>query len=233
MHKNNDLLIGATLETRDGDQLSFTRRKRRSNSLRQEDGETPLHDSRLKEFLGTVDQTTFTHQFGINLARLQEGGTSIAEGEGELGSLLFAAGSGLTHLRQTEKQLENEARELFLPATQARNPFINQGLQKLRTAKEKMRSQCLTGSKWQEAQHNLENARQNVHEVTKLWKEKSEEQYRLERISNALPEFYRYRDEIAKDSMFQDVASLPEGFQQKRLKLVNELNVTDELGHPL
>ena len=56
--------------------------------------------------------------FGIGYEDLVTGGTAILEGGGELGRLLFPAGSGSAPLGRVLDELKTEADALFRPSGQ-------------------------------------------------------------------------------------------------------------------
>ena len=51
----------------------------------------------------------------IDHAELVAGGKAVVEGGGDLGRVLFAAGSGLAGLGAVQKKLDDEAEALFKP----------------------------------------------------------------------------------------------------------------------
>ena len=71
--------------------------------------DTRLDDDMLDPFLAGVTAEEFQMFWGIDHARLVQGGQDILAGRGDLGETLFAAGSGLSHLRALRQRLEEEA----------------------------------------------------------------------------------------------------------------------------
>ena len=113
MHPYDKLRIGARLRHSDGSELEFIRRKARKHPLLAADDKTPLDASQLTKYLGRIDQGLFTSMFGLNRDTLERGGQEILRGGGQLGQLLFAAGSGIADLRRVQEKLQNELEDLF------------------------------------------------------------------------------------------------------------------------
>ena len=75
-------------------------------------------------FLGGVDVDLFRSMFGIDHARLREGGQEILRGVGRIGELLFGAGAGVAGLQQLQGELRTAMEGLFKPG--GSKPLINQ-----------------------------------------------------------------------------------------------------------
>ena len=116
LHDAATLRIGAELVARNGEPLSFRRRRGNKNTLLANDeGETPLHEDVLAPFLGNLNRDVFGRAFGLNSQTLRQGGEAMLESEGEMGATLFAAASGLTGLARVRRRLESEAEAIFAP----------------------------------------------------------------------------------------------------------------------
>jgi len=113
IHSHKNMRIGGLLETSDGNQLEMIRRRGRSKTLREPDDVGVIDDSALAEILGGIDESMFNQRFGIDYEELRKGGEAVVRGGGDLGEILFAAGAGVADLSQIQKQLDNEASELF------------------------------------------------------------------------------------------------------------------------
>ncbi|AYD00544.1 YhaN family protein [Neorhizobium sp. NCHU2750] len=113
-HDSAALRIGATLTARDGQALSFRRRKGRRNTLlTNAEAEENLADDALAPFLGNLSRDVFERAFGLNSDSLRAGGETMLKSGGEIGSLLFSAASGLTGLSGLRKSLEADADSIY------------------------------------------------------------------------------------------------------------------------
>ena len=110
LHGAPNLRIGFTLAARDGTTACFVRRKGRPDTLR-DAADQPVAEAALAGFLGGVTREQCEHAFGLDGARLHQGGEELLRLGGEAGESLLAAG-GLLNLRAALTRLEDEAKSL-------------------------------------------------------------------------------------------------------------------------
>ncbi|MFZ3047034.1 MAG: AAA family ATPase, partial [Desulfatirhabdiaceae bacterium] len=130
VHPYSKMRIGATLINHAGHQIGFVRRKGRSGTLRDVDDVEPLNEGILSEFLSGVDETLFSTLFGIDHAVLVKGGEEIITGGGDIGQILFSAGSGISDFRKIQSDIQAEAEKLFKPG--GKTPLINESIAALK-----------------------------------------------------------------------------------------------------
>src|SRR5262245_2579618 len=111
--KYNQFRVLAVMENSKGEPLECIRRKGNKDTLRKSCDKEVIPDQQLTKFLGNLDQAQFEQLFGLDADRLRQGGEEIAEGKGDLGSLLFAAGAGMKGLRALSQDLESRQHELY------------------------------------------------------------------------------------------------------------------------
>jgi len=97
-----------------GDVIQCVRRRGKTKTFMTPDESEEVDSSRLAAMLRGVDAETFSRQFGLSHHELVSGGRAIIEGGGDLGEMLFAAGTGTGTLRTARMQLEKDRRELFI-----------------------------------------------------------------------------------------------------------------------
>jgi len=97
-----------------GDIIQCVRRRGKTKTFMTPDESEEVDSSRLAAMLRGVDAETFSRQFGLSHHELVSGGRAIIEGGGDLGEMLFAAGTGTGTLRTARMQLEKDRRELFI-----------------------------------------------------------------------------------------------------------------------
>lgn len=107
-YKYNQFRVHARLQNKDGKLLECIRRKGNKDTLRKADDKTVIADQEMSEFLGGLDETRFKQFFGLDANRLLAGSDEIAQGKGDVGGPLFAAGAGLKGLRALSNQLEEQ-----------------------------------------------------------------------------------------------------------------------------
>lgn len=147
LHANPNLRIGGVCRGTDLE-LKVIRRKARKDSLRADDDVTVIEPDRWNQLLSGVDEATFCQRYGIDYEQLIEGGHQIATGNGDLGEILFATGSGVMDLNKVKRNLTEEAEEIFKP--QGKKQRLNQSILKWQELKDQVRDKLLSVSVWEE-----------------------------------------------------------------------------------
>jgi uncharacterized protein YhaN len=129
VHPHGNLRIGGVLEDDQGQRLEIVRRKGRTKTLRASDDVQIVDPKEVQRILGGLESSAFEQRFGIDHQELVRGGREIASGGGELGEVLFSAGSGITELPQIQAGLDQEMRGLFVPGGSV--PSINAAIRQL------------------------------------------------------------------------------------------------------
>lgn len=133
LHPYQTMRVGGIVETA-GRRHHAYRIKRNANSLIGSD-EQPLPDNLFSAALGSIDRATYRMMFSLDDESIEEGGESILRSEGELGSLLFSASSGLPDSSAVLATLRAEADAFYKP--QGRK----HGLAELRGALEALKAE--------------------------------------------------------------------------------------------
>ena len=110
LHGAPNLRVGFTLSACDGAVASFVRRKGRRDTLRDVNDQA-VPDEFLRSYLGGASRDQFERGFGLDGARLREGGRELLRLGGEVGESLLA-GAGLLNLRAALARLDDEAKSL-------------------------------------------------------------------------------------------------------------------------
>ena len=227
IHSYEKLRIGAILRRTNGSRLEFVRRKGRINTLRTLDDETLIDESELKSFLGGVDEDLFTTMFGIDHANLVKGGEEIIQGGGNIGQMLFAAGSGISDLRKVRNGLQNEADNLFKPS--GKKPLINEVVSRLRKNKKEVREAQLSGQKWVEHDQSLSKALNSKQSYELEREYKLKELSRLGRIKEALPVISRRKKLLEDLKTCADAVILPKDFGNRRKEALTKLKIEKKI----
>lgn len=223
LHPYGKMRIGAKICSQDGKTLSFLRRKGRGNTLRAMDDATVIDEPELERFFKGVDLDQFTSLFGIDYTELTTGGKAIVEGGGNLGKLLFSAGSGIADLGRIERELNDKSDALFKRSAQ--KPAINAALLEIDARKKALREAQLPSRKFEEHDQVLREARQRLEGVEAALLEHHGQLHQLERIEAALPIIARRRELLAEFEEVANVVALPLDFSKKRIKLVTSLKI--------
>lgn len=220
LHNYEQLLVGGCLENSDGKELIFWRRKKRIGDVIDEAG-NPLPANALTQFLHGVDPEIFESLYGIDHDTLVRGGEEILAQKGEVGQALFAAGSGISSLREVIDRLEKEASDLFKSTGQL--PEINKAIKRFKELQKEAKGASLSCKDWKDHQKALKIAEE---ERTKLEKERdhiNKELHRLERLKNAIPELgslKSYREQLLA---LEDVILLPPDFTENHRKVIQAI----------
>ena len=224
LHPYAKMRIGATVQSNDGQKLEFIRRKGRRSTLRQADDRTVIEDVILKNFLNGVDADLFETMFGIGYPELVSGGREIVQGGGNLGQLIFSAGSGVANLREIQNELQFEADALFRPSGQ--KPKINAALSLISKNRKEMRAAELPGQEWENHYQALQQARGRINVVEKNLRQHQRKMHRLERIQEALPLIARRKELRIEHRGYKDAVPLPDEFPAQRRDLMTKLEIS-------
>ncbi|WEX78601.1 AAA family ATPase [Sinorhizobium numidicum] len=113
LHPYQTMRVGGILEA-GGCQHHAYRIKRNANSMIGPD-EQPLPDNLFSAALGSIDRATYRMMFSLDDDSIEQGGESILKSEGELGSLLFSASSGLPDSGAALADLRAQADAFYRP----------------------------------------------------------------------------------------------------------------------
>lgn len=147
-HEAKTLRLSAEIVTRDGQRLAFRRRRGTKDTLLADsDDETPLRDDCLAPFCGALTRPIFERAFALDARRLEEGGAAMLSAEGEIGSLLFSAASGLLGLADLRRRIEEEAERIYAPRRSAERSLY-QAMDRHEAARRAEREQELRAGEW-------------------------------------------------------------------------------------
>ena len=213
LHPYGELRIGARLRLSSGDEIEFSRRKGNKGTLLGP-GDKRLDDHALDRFLGGVGPEQFRMFWGIDHAHLVEGGREILEGHGDVGEILFAAGSGASNLGTLRKKLEEEAAALFAP--RAHNRPVNQAVKHLRELRRAQREVTVSADAWVRRERAANDANEQVAELAECMQKLTKEKSRLERLTRVLPHLAEREEMLRRLRDLGDVVLLAPDFPQRR-----------------
>jgi len=214
LHEHASLRIGGVLE-HPGGSLEVVRRKGNKDTLLTlEDTPLPAGDRALTPFLNGVTRELFTRMMSLDHERLTAGGREILEARDEVGQMLFAAGTGLSGLREHLSGLERTADELWAPRRAAHRKYY-QALEPLEAADRTLREQTVTATDWSklkrafdETQAAYERLRQDIETLTT-------EQRKLSRIRRVYRRITQLGDIERELDELGELPALPEDAERK------------------
>ena len=211
LHNYEQLLVGGCLENSDGEELVFWRRKKRIGDIIDVAG-NPLPTNVLAQFLHGVDPEIFESLYGIDHDTLVRGGEDILAQKGEVSQALFAAGAGISSLREVIDQLEKEASELFKSTGQL--PEINKAIKRFKELQKEAREASLSCKDWKEHQKALKIAEAERAKLESERDHKNKELRRLERLAQAIPELGSLKSYSEQRETLGEVILLPPDFTE-------------------
>jgi uncharacterized protein YhaN len=220
LHSYDQLLVGGCLENNAGEEIIFQRRKKRIGDIIDAEG-NPLDPDDLTPFLHGVEPEIFESLYGIDHGNLVQGGKEILAQKGEVGQALFAAGAGISSLREVIDQLEKESLELFKSAGQL--PKINKAVKRYKELQKEARAASLSAKDWKEHQKAFKNAAAERAGLEKERENKNRELHRLERLKHAIPELAVLKVLRNQLQELGEVTSLPPDFSMRHQQVVQNI----------
>ena len=212
-HDYSSMRIGAVIEN-GTESMEFVRRKGLKDTLLG-NGDLPIPGGPavLRPFLAGADRSSFERMFSLDHVRLETGGKEILEARDEIGQMLFAAGTGISGLRDRLADLTREANELWAPR-RAKDRKYYVAADKLKDAESELRQQMLTANKWQELKRTFDNAEEAYAEIEAEFEKTSAERGRLGRIRRVYRHVGRKAELDAEIAALGTVVPLPEDARQ-------------------
>jgi chromosome segregation protein len=216
LHGAPHLRVGFTLTARDGAVENFIRRKGRRDTLR-DAADQVVPDEALRRFLGGVTRDSFEQGFGLDGARLREGGRELLRLGGEAGESLLA-GAGLLNLRAVLTQLDDEAKSLVGDGRGRRR--LSDAVEAWRRAQRESEERAVAPRAWQEAEAAHAASVTELASVQQQIRALAEENNRLQRVRRVAPLLAQLTE--ARESLTQlaDVPHLPPDAESRFQALV-------------
>jgi uncharacterized protein YhaN len=204
--------VGGCLENQAGERLCFQRRKKRLRDVMDENG-NPLDQTVLAPFIPGLETDIFENLYGIDHETLVKGGEEILAQKGEVGKALFAAGAGISSLRELMTQLDNEGLDLFKP--RGKKPAINMAVKRYRDLAKAVKDTALSSSVWKDHQKALKTAETERSRLEEERRQKDREQHHLKRLEQAIPELATLKKLKEQLHALGEVTPLPRGFTER------------------
>lgn len=222
-HGTAQLRVGATLELTDGSALRVFRRKGTKDTLLDASGK-PLGDGLFAPILGALEYKQFTQMFALTHDDLVGGGKEIAEGSGDAGDALFAAGLGGVGLNSLRRKLKADADGLYTPRASTRP--LNEILSRATALDKEIRNHQVTAKEWTEQRRAVERERKRLDELVSQHEALVQNNTQLERIRRTMPlltKLMEYEGDLAE---LGQVVPLPDSYDQRHLDAVQQIQET-------
>jgi uncharacterized protein YhaN len=213
LHGNSKLRIEGKLRNSNGDTLQYTRRKGRSNTVLDDNGNA-IDEELVARFLNGISENHFLNMFALDHVRLREGGEGLLQSGGNLGESLFSAASGITLLSKVFEDLEKKTGDIY--KKKASNPALNKLLKEEKDLVKKI-SQCqLKLQNWKALEEKYEQGKKDIEQLLSDLKTLRSKHEKLIRIKLTLPKIAKLKDVQNKLLELESVPNLSEHFQELR-----------------
>ena len=220
-----DLRIRALIATSSGE-LDLTRRKGKKNTLLAPDG-TALPDEILAPLLNGMDRRSFERMFGLDHAKLREGGEAILEGKDDAARIVLEAGTGFASIGQELKKLDDLAGSLFKPSAQI--PSVNRLMRERTDALAVVRSQMLADTDWVSIKARREAAEATRAALVEEGAMLAQRAHAIERINRIRPLLARQSSEQVARARLGSVPPMPADAGEQLIAAVTERRTAQEL----
>ena len=196
LHGGPQLRVGFALRARDGTVGTFVRRKGRRDTLRNAADQVVPEDT-LQYFLGGASRELFERSFGLDGARLRQGGQELLRGGGDAGESLLA-GAGLLNLRAAAARLDEEAKSLVGDGRGRRR--LSEAVETWRQAQRESEERSVAPRAWQDtvtAHTSAMDELERVQQATRALTAESSRLQRVRRVAPLLSTLDALRDELA------------------------------------
>jgi uncharacterized protein YhaN len=206
LHPLNELRLGALISNSSGT-LEFHRAKANKQTLRSP-LDAILTDTALAEFLGTADRHFFEQMFGLDHARLVEGGDSILKAENDVGQILFQSAVGVASLGKIRDELDAEAEKLWAPRKAADRAYYIASAQ-FEKATAALKEATVRTKDWAAANTKFESLQDALATERDRHLQLQNQRNRLERIRRLAPHLQRIRECESKLAELGELIELP------------------------
>ena len=222
LHLAKDLRVAGVFADADDNPIGLVRRKGRKATLM-------LFDPGQKDLVpaeeagpgyelaltGGLSRGDFEAMFGLNHARLREGGDRLVKGEGELGAALFEASSGTRGISATLTSLDDDAKSLFSP--RGKNAVINEARRALDDHRKAWKAAQTRPAEWQEANRAHQKASDALAEIRRNLETKRRRENELTELRTVAPLLRDYDRALSDLEALADAPDLPEDAREERL----------------
>lgn len=213
LHQYGDLNIGGLLRHSSGKEQYFIRRKGNKNDLLDIDG-NPVLENEMRYFLDDVSQDVFVNMYGIGSDSLVKGGRNLVEGNGEMGSTLFSAISGITEINNLLSSIEERKNSLFKP--RGNTQLLNRLIKEYDDLKKLFKTASLGAKDWTELDNQIKDVNSKLEAIQQMITEKTALYHHKTRLSDASKDAGELRRLQMEIQSMEGTPLLPDDFTKRR-----------------
>jgi uncharacterized protein YhaN len=214
-HGYADLRIGARVQSADGRELCFVRRKGSKGTLLGPAGQE-LADAALLPFLCAVDRPLFEAMFGLDHARLRAGGEQLRTGRGDVGESLFQAGAGAASIQRVLSSLRSRHEQIYTPRGKRQ---LNEALDAFEAARKRLRDDAVRADRVHENEEKVARLTRELETLAVRRRDLTAELSRLQRALHVLPGLRKREAYLHEQQELGAVPELPANAEQLRKEL--------------
>lgn len=200
------LRVGAILESA-GEPFTCRRRRGRTGTV-VDAHEVPLDEGRLVAMLHGLGRGSFLQSSSLDHARLRDGGRAMAESRDDLGQMLFAAGSGITNLKQVLSHLDEELDGLWGPRRSDKRAFTR-AESHWKEARSQLKETSVKPADWSRTKTELDQATKTYLQTDEARQQAALELAASERLRRVYPLLVR-RKGLAEELAQHNRPAVPE-----------------------
>lgn len=231
VHATGDLRIAGIFATQSGERIGLARRKGKGATLsrlnvatEQPDPSLTIETRHERELTGGLERPEFEAMFGINHARLREGGKVLLSGQGDVGSALFEASAGISGIAALLEALEVDAKQLYSSHGRAQNAVINEARRRLDEQRQAWREAQTKPAEWQTLNRAHEAAAAALAEVSQALETLRRRENELTELRTVEP---LLREHDAALTLFASFVATPDLAEQAREERLAALQALD------
>jgi len=224
LHAARELRIAGVFIDPEGVEVGLVRRKGRKDTLHRFDpaaGPAEPQGTPTAELVHALtaglQRAEFEMMFGIDHARLREGGRNLVRGEGELGAALFEASAGTQGVAALVETLDADAKRYFNPHGRSQNATINAARHDIEQARRALREAQTRPNDWHRLQREHEEAVGSLQAIGAALETARRRENELTALSVVEPQLRRC-DQLARElEALAGVPDLPADARERRL----------------
>lgn len=207
LHAHSDMRLAARVGHADST-LDFVRTKARNKTLQTPTG-SPLPDNVLVPYLGAVERGFFDQMFGLNHARLVQGGQEILSASNDLGQILFQAAAGIGSLGSIREKLEQEADSLWGPRRSDKREYYLAAAE-LEQAEAALKHTTVRARDWLDARNAVDTLATQLRAARTDYDTLAQQRAQLERVRRVAPLLLRLQQAEQQLTELGPVVALPD-----------------------
>jgi uncharacterized protein YhaN len=224
VHPFGQMRVGGVFLDEQGEAVGLLRRKGRGDTLSRLDPVSglpepglPVRPGHALALTGGLERGAFEAMYGLNHARLRQGGDLLLKGEGEMGAALFEASAGARGIAAILAELDADAKKLLNPHGSAKTAVINEARRQLDEQRHALRQAQTKPAEWHSLHRAHEAARAALEEIDQNLEACRRRENELTEWRTVEP-LLREHDRVLADwEGLADAPDLPEDAREQRL----------------